>query len=138
MINPARYDEIIRRHGVLFASSPQLQIDVDSITGYVTVKLNIEFVSHPTLGRTKFRIRERFDAGDNLVLYRYCWEFNSKPTGNISAWENEHNHVLVTDPHHHHHVMYDRSPVQESHQVRSLEDAFNVVMHYISTGCQYP
>jgi hypothetical protein len=34
------------------------------------------------------------------------------PTGNISAWENEHNHGVEIDPHHNYHVPFDRSQLE--------------------------
>ena len=138
MITADKYTDLVSKYSSYIASSPLLNLSVDPYTNETKVVLNIEFTSHPTLGITKFRIREWYDSNDELVQYRYCWETNSKPTGNISAWENEHNHGLSTDPHHRHHVLYDRKPVQANHDIRTLEQAFEFVISYLSTGNDYP
>lgn len=138
MISSTKYTDLIAQFSSYIASPPLLNVSLDPVTGETKVQLNIEFISHPTLGITKFRIREKYDANDVLVQYRYCWETNRKPTGNISAWENEHGHGLATDPHHHHYVLYDRKPVQDNHVIRSLEKAFEFVMDYLTNGKRYP
>lgn len=137
MVSSTKYTDLILQYSSYIASPPLLNVSVDPVTGETKVQLNIEFIPHPTLGITKFRIREKYDAHDDLIQYRYCWEINRRPTGNISSWENEHGHGLSTDPHHHHYVLYDRKPVRENYDVRSLEDAFQQVMNYLSTGRNY-
>lgn len=138
MISSTKYTDLITKYSSYVAIPPLLNLNVDPSKGETRVALNIEFTPHSTLGVTKFRIREWYDSNDNLIQYRYCWEVNSKPTGNISAWENEHGHGLSTDPHHHHHVLYDRKPAQENHDIRSLEQAFDFIISYLSTGKDYP
>lgn len=138
MISSDKYTDLITKHSAFIAAPPLLNLNIDPHTSKTKVTLNIEFTAHPTLGVTKFRIREWYDSNDDLIKYRYCWETNNKPTGNISAWENEHNHGVSTDPHHHHHVLYDRKPVQENYSIRTLESAFDFVIGYLSTGKTYP
>lgn len=131
MVSSTKYAQLIAKYAPYLANSPLLDLDINPITGKTTVRITFEFIFHPVHGNTKLRVREWYDANDNLVQYRYCWEVNSKPTGNISAWENEHNHGVETDPHHNHHVPFDRKPVRANYNVRSIEDAFNAVMPYI-------
>lgn len=138
MVSQTKYLTLINKYSPYIAAPPILDLDLDSATGVTKVRLNLEFIPHPVYGKTKFRIRERYDSSGNLFFYRYCWEINKRPTGHITAWENEHNHGLPTDPHHHHHVPFDRKQVQANPNVRTLEDAFNVIIPYIVSGKPYP
>ncbi|MGZ4032309.1 MAG: toxin-antitoxin system TumE family protein [Tumebacillaceae bacterium] len=142
MFHPDAYVNLIDKYKSYVVSPPLLlDLDIDPVTGDTFVKLNLQLVSHPHYGITKFRIRERYDPSGQLVEYRYCWEVNNRPTGNISAWENEPHtrpHGFPTDPHHHHHVPFDRHQVQASPIVRTLADAFAIVIPYIQSGRPYP
>jgi len=139
MINPSQYTQLISRYEDYFASPPMLDLDLDPITGWTTVRITFEFIPHPEFGNTKLRVRDWYDPNDNHVQYRYCWEVNRKPTGNISAWENEHQHDgIKSGLHHNHHVPYDRKPVQDNYNIRTLEDALAFVISYIKTGKPYP
>lgn len=134
----SKYVQLLNKYQDIILLPPDLILTVDPSTGDSSVSLNIAFKAHPQYGLTKLRIREKYNSSGELYFYRYCWEVNSKPTGNISAWENEHSHGLDSDPHHHHHVPYDRKPVQNNHSVRTLEDALEVIVPYIRSGQNYP
>lgn len=139
MIDSSNYVSLIKIYGSYIKSPPLLlSLNRDSTTGIIKVQLNLELASHPIYGVTKFRIRETFDTSGKLIKYRYCWEINRKPTGHITAWENEHPHGLSTDPHHHHHIPFDRKQVKENKSVRNLTDALAIVMSYIKSGKEYP
>lgn len=137
-MDQSKYVQILNKYKDIISSPPDLILTEDPSTGDYFVSLNIAFNPHPRYGSTRLRIREKYNSSEELYFYRYCWEMNCKPTGNISAWENEHSHGLDSDPHHHHHVPYDRKPVQNNHSIRTLEDAFKVIVHYITSGNNYP
>lgn len=137
MVNPEKYTQLISKYSPYLINSPLLDLDVDAITGNTKVSITFEFIPHPDYGNTKLRVREWYDSTGELLKYRYCWEVNRRPTGNISAWENEHGHGVSTDPHHNHHVPFDRKPVRENPDVRCLEDAFNAIMQYIIESKPY-
>lgn len=138
MVSYADYLAVISKYSCYIVSPPLLTLNTDPSTGVTRVNINLELRSHAVYGTTKFRIREEYDSSGNQLLYRYCWEVNNKPTGHISAWENEHDHGFPSDPHHHHHVPFDRKQVQASPYVRTLEEAFSIVIPYIDSGRPYP
>lgn len=138
MIDFSMYFTLINQYRSYIKTPPLLQDLVpDSNKGTTKVKLNLELVNHPIYGVTKFRSRETFDISGKLIRYRYCWERNSKPTGHITAWENEHPHNLETDPHHHHHVPFDRGKVKENYNVRCFADAIEIIVQHLRTGESY-
>src|SRR5690606_8849190 len=100
MISSDKYTDLISKYSAYIINSPLLDLDVDGRTGITKVSITFEFCPHPDHGNTKLRVREWYDPNDTMFQYRYCWETNNKPTGNISSWENEHNHGVATDPHH--------------------------------------
>jgi hypothetical protein len=140
MIQRSAYLALISSYRSFLALPPPI-FDIDVLPEFTFVKLNLNFVRHPHYGFTKFRIREKYDALDQLMEYRYCWEISSKPSGHISAWENELHivpHGFPTDPHHHHHVPMDRNQVQGSPTVRDLSMAFGAIIPYFRSGKAYP
>lgn len=93
---------------------------------------------HCFYGNTHLRVSEWYDFRDELRQYRYCWEVSSRPAGNISSWENEHDHSgLETNPHHHYYVPGDRHPVQNNDSIRDLDHALSVIKNFIVSGNPY-
>ena len=110
----------------------------NSRTNLFEVKMDVSFVPHPVYGNTQFRLREWYDSLGNKVQYRYCWEASPDPADHITAWENEHPYGFPNDPHHHHHVPFNRKEVQDNPNVRSIADAFGLIIPYIQSGHPYP
>lgn len=139
MIFPTHITHLLRTYSS-YILSPPLLYDLDIDPGKKTTKmiLNLEFINHPVYGRTQLRIRETYNSESQLILYRYNWERNNKPESSITAWENEHYHNVSTDPHHHHHVPFDRKQAKENSDVRCLADALTIIIPYIQTGNEYP
>lgn len=129
------YQSIITRFNGVFRQTPELKLDIEDPE--VTVVKITFFLEVGFYGETKMRIREWFDQEDKKIQYRYSWEKNTKGSGHISCWENEHPHGLETDPHHHHHVPGDRSQKQENFNTRDLEKALSIVEEYILENKQY-
>lgn len=142
MIDPTYYTDLIDKYKPYLSTHspiPLPDLDYDKDTEETTVKVTFEFIPHPDFGATKLRVRDWYDGESNHVRYRYCWEVNRTPTGNISAWENEHPHDgLTTNPHHNHHVPYNRKPVQDNHSIRTLSDALAFIIPYIRDSKPYP
>ena len=80
-----KYVQILNKYKDIISSPPDLILTEDPSTGDYFVSLNIAFNPHPRYGTTRLRIREKYNSSEELYFYRYCWEMNCKPTGNINA-----------------------------------------------------
>ena len=114
-------------------------------------KLSVLFPlkEHPIHGITGLQATEKYDDNGYVKEYHYQWKVLVPKYGiiysHISAWENEpHDHPSTpeeykvnSEPHHHHHVPYDRHQRKDNYDIHSLESAFAFIAKYIESGEEY-
>lgn len=150
---PAQLEDILEQFGHLLQSYENLP-ERDSIYGDYkrTVKrLEVLFPlrEHPIHGITGLHVIEKYDDDGYIERYIYSWKVilpvMGVQTNHISSWGNDSHDAewtpeeyrIKSEPHHHHHVPGDRKKRKENWDVRTLEQAFRFVQHYLETTEQY-
>lgn len=113
------------------------------------MKAVIPLKEHPEYGITGIVALETYNDDGLVEQYSYSWRIlypkKGNHAGHITAWENEPHdspntptkYRVATEPHHHHHVPFDRRQRKENYDVRTLNDAFSKVAEFIRSGKPY-
>ncbi|MGM8366804.1 hypothetical protein ACLIBG_15230 [Virgibacillus sp. W0181] len=150
---PADIDDILQDYGDYLKSYQNLHTKSSIYASFKRTKTKLDVLfplkEHPIHGITGLHAIEKYDEKGYVKEYHYQWKRIIPKTGikfsHISAWENEaHNapntsyeYIVDTEPHHHHHIPGERKHRKENYDIRTLDAAFNFVVHYIRSGKEY-
>jgi len=142
-----KYEDVIENYPHLENRDPlyaRYEQDTEKLIAVIPLK------KHPVYGITGFVGYEKYNDEGLVERYSYAWRILVPKLGNgpghITAWENDphdkpntrRKYRVATEPHHHHHVPFDRSKRKENYDVRTMDDAFSIVADYIRNGKPYP
>lgn len=149
----ADIDDILNKYGDILDSYHNLQERNSIYASFKRTKTRLDVLfplkEHPVHGITGLHAVEKYDEKGYVREYHYQWKRIIPKEGimfsHISAWENEPHdapntpdkYLIVTEPHHHHHIPGDRKQRKANYDIRTLEAAFDFVAQYIRSGKEY-
>lgn len=150
---PADVDEILDKFGHYLKSYSPLNDRESVFANYKRTMKRLDVLfplkEHPIHGITGLHAIEIYDEDGYVRQYHYQWKVIIPKMGiqmsHISGWGNDphdadwtpEEYKVKTEPHHHHYDPNDRRKRRENYDVRSLEQAFNFVIHYINSELPY-
>ncbi|NLP50240.1 DUF6516 family protein [Bacillus sp. RO1] len=145
---PSRYSlqKLIDKYPHLYQKGSRHNPNVENKPDAYIVKITLHLKHHPIYGKNRLKITETHYKDGSPKKYRYQWELNppslDKSDSHITAWENESHeddpaNQTKSEPHHHHHVPFDRTKRAENWHVRDIEAAIKEIEPFVLKGIAY-